>query len=242
MINATLVVVGGESENRELKLNLPTVLGRGRDASVTVQHSLVSRLHCEIFEREGRLYVRDLQSLNGTYINNFKIVDEEPLLPGQLLTLGNMTFRATYEMPEGMTEQDFMPTEMPATNRQKLDTVRAECNTPFSGQEITAYPDRADSIEPDQMTTAAVNSSAGSSDILDGIEFLATPQKSISISALGNLPGQQPAVSFIGDFQGARPLADADTSSIDLDVAESVRKKVEADDSKLGSFVRKLPR
>ena len=59
---------------------------------------MVSRQHTEVFERDGKLFVRDLGSLNGTFVNNLKIDDETLLGPNQLLTLGNVTFRAVYEV------------------------------------------------------------------------------------------------------------------------------------------------
>ena len=62
MLNAKLVVVGGDAKKAEVQLNLPTIIGRGKEAGLTVPHALVSRRHTEIFEREGQLFVRDLGS------------------------------------------------------------------------------------------------------------------------------------------------------------------------------------
>jgi len=98
MLEAKLVVVGGDTKSSEVRLRLPTVVGRGRDAGLTVPHALVSRQHTEIFERDGKLFVRDLGSLNGTFVNNFRIEAEQELAPNQLLTIGNITFRAVYEV------------------------------------------------------------------------------------------------------------------------------------------------
>lgn len=98
MLNAKLIVVGGDAKKTEVRLKLPTVIGRGKEAGLTVPHALVSRRHTEIFERNGRLFVRDMGSLNGTYVNNTRIDGEQALEPNQLLTLGNITFRAVYEV------------------------------------------------------------------------------------------------------------------------------------------------
>lgn len=98
MLDAKLVVVGGDAKSAEVRLKLPTIIGRGNEAGLTVPHGLVSRQHTEIIERDGRLFVRDLGSLNGTFVNNHRIEDEQPLDPNQLLTLGNITFRAIYEI------------------------------------------------------------------------------------------------------------------------------------------------
>lgn len=98
MLQAKLIVVGGEVKTQEVKLRLPTVIGRGKEANLKVPLALVSRAHCEIRERGGRLFIRDLGSLNGTFVNNYKITTEQPLLPGELVTVGTVTFRAEYEM------------------------------------------------------------------------------------------------------------------------------------------------
>ncbi len=99
MLNAKLVVVGGDAKAKEVSLNLPTVIGRGKDVTLTLPHALVSRQHSEIFEKDGWLFVKDLGSLNGTYVNNRRIKEAQKLPPNHLLTLGNVTFRAVYEAP-----------------------------------------------------------------------------------------------------------------------------------------------
>ncbi len=98
-LSAKLVVVGGEVKSAEIKLRLPATIGRGRGATIMLPHPLVSRQHCELFETSGRLMVRDLGSLNGTFVNNERI-SEAPLPPGDLLTVGAVTFRAVYEVQE----------------------------------------------------------------------------------------------------------------------------------------------
>lgn len=97
-MDVKLVVVGGDAKATEVKLKLPAIIGRGREATLTLPHPLVSRKHCEIFESRGYLFVRDMGSLNGTFINNERIT-EAVLQPGDLLTLGTVTFRAVYTPP-----------------------------------------------------------------------------------------------------------------------------------------------
>lgn len=61
-----------------------------------VGHAAVSRIHCEIYELDGALVVRDAGSLNGTFIDNVRIT-ESVLKPGDRLTVGPLTFVAEYE-------------------------------------------------------------------------------------------------------------------------------------------------
>ena len=96
-INAKLVVVGGEVKTAEIKLRLPCTIGRGRGCTIMLPQALVSRQHCELFETGGQMMVRDLGSLNGTFVNNQKIADPSPIRSEELLTIGTVTFRVVYE-------------------------------------------------------------------------------------------------------------------------------------------------
>lgn len=91
-----LVVVGGDAEAKDLDLQPPFLFGRGKNVDVKLSHPLVSRQHCRIEMRGGQLIVRDLDSLNGTFIGSERIEQEAVLPPGGLLTVGTVTYRAVY--------------------------------------------------------------------------------------------------------------------------------------------------
>lgn len=122
MLKAKLVVVGGDAKSAEVNLKLPTIIGRGKEAGLTVPHALVSRRHTELYDRDGKLYVRDLGSLNGTFINNTKIEGEVFLAPDQLLTLGNITFRAVYVINDSID----VPAKPETITFEELKTVDAQ--------------------------------------------------------------------------------------------------------------------
>jgi hypothetical protein len=95
-MQAKLVIVGGKANKRDVLLKLPTVIGRSRQADLTVAHPMVSRRHCELFEVDGLLTVRDLGSLNGTLVGGERI-QEAALRPKDEFTVGPLTFRVEYE-------------------------------------------------------------------------------------------------------------------------------------------------
>ena len=96
-MEAKLIVVGGDAQTRHYELQLPTVIGRSRNTGLRLGHPLVSRHHCEVFEANGLLMVRDLGSLNGTYIGETRITETAaPVKPGEVFTVGPVTFRAVY--------------------------------------------------------------------------------------------------------------------------------------------------
>lgn len=148
-LNVTLVVVGGDVKTPEVKLRLPSTVGRGRDCSIMLRHPLVSRQHCELFEVSGALMVRDLGSLNGTFVNNQRIEGDAPLHPGQLLTVGTVTFRAMYEAGSG----DSAPPDAPAP---KMKVTGPSNETDMDGT-LTGTPRMKPPAESDADTLEPVD-------------------------------------------------------------------------------------
>ena len=64
-----------------------TNIGRHADSDISLDDITVSRRHCEISIDTGRFVVRDVGSLNGTYVNQ-KRVDVAELLQGDELQIG----------------------------------------------------------------------------------------------------------------------------------------------------------
>ena len=95
-MEAKLIVVGGKASKSKITLRLPTIVGRSREAGLTIAHPMISRQHCELFEADGLLMVRDLGSLNGTVCGGQRI-KESPLPPDAEFTVGPLTFRAEYQ-------------------------------------------------------------------------------------------------------------------------------------------------
>ncbi|QDT25383.1 FHA domain-containing protein [Gimesia panareensis] len=87
------IIKTGKYQGKTLKLpERDVTLGREPDCDIRVPDPDVSRKHCQLSTREGTLYVTDLQSRNGTYVNDQVIEAETPLKPGDLLRVGPMMF------------------------------------------------------------------------------------------------------------------------------------------------------
>ncbi len=109
-MDAKLVVVGGKASKESVSLKLPTVIGRSRQATLTVAHPMVSRKHAELYEADGLLMIRDLGSLNGTRIDG-KRIKQAPLPPDAEFTIGPLTFQAKYEYEGDLSK---LPAAVPA--------------------------------------------------------------------------------------------------------------------------------
>ncbi|MEK6269460.1 MAG: FHA domain-containing protein [Planctomycetales bacterium] len=89
-IEAKLIVIEGATE-AEISLKLPTVVGRSGEAALKVRTSVVSRKHCRLYEKNGTLFVEDLNSSNGTFVNEEKIANATKIGTGDFLTVGPVT-------------------------------------------------------------------------------------------------------------------------------------------------------
>jgi pSer/pThr/pTyr-binding forkhead associated (FHA) protein len=77
---------GAQSGNRYVVDGLTTI-GRHPESSICLDDVTVSRRHAQVVLDNGRYVVRDLGSLNGTYVNQIRI-DELALEQGDELQIG----------------------------------------------------------------------------------------------------------------------------------------------------------
>jgi hypothetical protein len=85
---AILVLRSGEGEGQHFVLSSPvTNIGRHADSDIALDDITVSRRHCEVSRDGGRFIVRDVGSLNGTYVNQ-KRVDVAEVTQGDELQIG----------------------------------------------------------------------------------------------------------------------------------------------------------
>lgn len=89
-----LVVLRGRSATTALKLgDGVTTAGRHDDCQLRIKSSEVSRRHCQFFEKNGMLLVKDMGSANGTFLNGKKIEGQRVLEPGDELSIGPVKLR-----------------------------------------------------------------------------------------------------------------------------------------------------
>ena len=92
-MQVSLVVVQGKPAGMEIPLRAARLfIGRDSQCHVRPRNELVSKMHCEISQREQAVYVRDLQSLNGTFLNEQPISGEVQVRDGDLLRIASLVF------------------------------------------------------------------------------------------------------------------------------------------------------
>jgi pSer/pThr/pTyr-binding forkhead associated (FHA) protein len=64
-------------------------VGRAAGCQVTIDDTYASQLHARVFARDGQLFVEDLGSTNGTYLNRNKVQGPQVMRRGDRLQVGN---------------------------------------------------------------------------------------------------------------------------------------------------------
>lgn len=92
-------------------------LGRANVNSIVLEDNSVSRSHAVIHELEGKFFVKDVGSRNGTFVNDKKIQEDFQLKQGDLMKVGIYTIRflkdPTDDLPvqEEVSESSYKPDE-----------------------------------------------------------------------------------------------------------------------------------
>lgn len=72
------------------------VLGRGEHAEIRLEDPFASSRHARVFEQGNILVIEDLDSTNGTYLNEELLETPRPLHPGDRVRIGDSEF--TFEV------------------------------------------------------------------------------------------------------------------------------------------------
>jgi len=115
---AKLVVLTESMAGRALELTAEkTTIGRVEDNAFQIPEPSISSHHCEVLLQGSEVKIRDLNSTNGTFIND-QPVTEAVLLPGQILRLGKVELRLESAVTSTPTPA---PASAPAPAKKPVD-------------------------------------------------------------------------------------------------------------------------
>jgi len=131
----TLVFIAGLQQGQRYAIEKDlTRLGRERFNDLTVDDESSSRAHAEIRRKDGVLYLRDLGSTNGTYVNNRRAT-EVKLSNGDRISIGATVMlveikkkKTTVVQPQSVLFHEGTPAEV--TTQFRLDPQRDDFLSP----------------------------------------------------------------------------------------------------------------
>jgi pSer/pThr/pTyr-binding forkhead associated (FHA) protein len=87
---------GQRTRSIEVRTSVANI-GRAHGNDVRIPSAQVSRKHCELREKDGLVVVEDLESVNGTFLNDDLITGVAVVRPGDRVVVGPITFVVEYE-------------------------------------------------------------------------------------------------------------------------------------------------
>jgi pSer/pThr/pTyr-binding forkhead associated (FHA) protein len=119
-----LVLTSGKQEGKLLEIKLPQFLiGRDPQCQLRPASPLISKRHCALLQRDGKVFVRDFGSTNGTFVNEEQVEGEVELHDGDQLKIGPIQF--TVRLEAGEPGKTPAPATRPATAATPVPPTKA---------------------------------------------------------------------------------------------------------------------
>lgn len=115
-----------DGEAREFRLKDDRCLiGRQATSDLSIPLSSVSREHCEVFAQDGDVFLKDLDSRNGTFRNEERVEGTVKLEPGDRIAIGPIIFTVQIEGDPAEVEPPLMEAPTLTTAKPKTDSSSA---------------------------------------------------------------------------------------------------------------------
>src|SRR5262245_34480317 len=137
-----LVLTSGKQEGKVLEIKLPQFLiGRDAQCHLRPASALISKRHCALIQKEGKVFIRDFGSTNGTYVNDERVEGERELHHDDQLKVGPVAFSVRLEptattpapptrTPAPPTKPEAGKTPAPATKAAGKPATPSKSDTP----------------------------------------------------------------------------------------------------------------
>lgn len=184
---AKLIVASGKSAGRSISIKRNRLLiGRAEECDVRPLSEDVSRRHCEVIVGPAEVWVADLGSRNGTFVNGQRITEKTQVSDGDIIRVGVLELKVSCtdpaakagtdedvsrwlvadEKPAGMFDTtQTLPLE-PAAEATKTTSapVTSDVSVTAAGTAPAANPLQAAKSAPGALPTAAKKKSDSSRD------------------------------------------------------------------------------
>jgi pSer/pThr/pTyr-binding forkhead associated (FHA) protein len=120
-----VVLTPGKTEGKIIPITLSQfVIGRDPQCHLRPASAVISKRHCALLVREGKVYVRDFESTNGTCVNDQPIKGEVQLNHEDTLKVGPLLFKVHIEASVAVNRPT-PPPETPAASESDDESAAA---------------------------------------------------------------------------------------------------------------------
>jgi pSer/pThr/pTyr-binding forkhead associated (FHA) protein len=127
-----VIMNNGEPQEEKALENENTTIGRAPDCDIILDDALVSRHHLRIISILGDSFLEDLNSANGTLVND-RLTMKCPLEDGDIITVGNSVFVYNSTQRDETSEEEFDRTRVQLIKQlSEPDEANQEAETPIA--------------------------------------------------------------------------------------------------------------
>jgi len=113
-----VVLIGGKPSGQTIPITLSQFLiGRDPQCHLRPASAVISKRHCAILIKEGKVLVRDFNSTNGTFVNDEPLKGEREVHHDDQLRVGPLNFRLNIEVTAPVNK----PTPPPPKSAETSD-------------------------------------------------------------------------------------------------------------------------
>lgn len=147
--------ITGELTGQEISIDRDMLVGRHQTADILLQQSEISRKHAAFLLKEHALWLQDLGSSNGTYVNDVQIAAETLLKQGDIVQFASLKF-SVFE-PAKALEDVVESVEAVTLGAAVVETPISQPSEAVAASETAQAEVSADApvVEPELPKTAA---------------------------------------------------------------------------------------
>ena len=148
--------ITGDLTGQEISIDRDMVVGRHQAADIVLQAAEISRKHAAFLLKDGALWVQDLGSSNGTFVNDVQI--EQATLLKQDDTVQFASLKFSVLAPVAAVE---VPAEIEATAEKVVEQVEVAEPTPAQKMNDQGMPELKQRDASVQLTRDGMPTSVG---------------------------------------------------------------------------------
>jgi len=191
---AKLIVASGKSAGRAIAIKRNKLLiGRAEECDVRPLSEDVSRRHCAVTVGPAEVWVEDLGSRNGTYVNGARISERMRVADGDMIRVGVLELKVSCTDPASRAGSEDDVSRWLVTDERPAGTFDTTQTIPAVDPDATQVSSRGDAAKPAAAATASAAPKSG--------PVAATNGKTAPTDGGSKSPDSEPVVSSAATSQ-----------------------------------------
>ena len=128
-----LVVLSEQLRGQMFELNQDEItIGRSDERTICLKDATVSTLHCKVTRRDGKIFIADAGSTNGTKVNGNPLTEEYELQNGDIVRIG--AFELLYDSEDRTMTMSIQKTQtgIDINAASTTQTIKSVANSGFT--------------------------------------------------------------------------------------------------------------